>query len=426
MTTTETSPGGSAGRHELFRERQIGPWQEVPAPRRLPLHAAIARRLFARAVGKLDVKVVLPDGRGWGSADPLAPTIRIHRPTDFFRRFGADGLIGFGESYIAGDWDAADLAGALTPFAQRVDSHVPKPLQIVRHWYQAHQPAADENHLSGARKNISRHYDLSNDLFALFLDETMTYSSAVWADPSVGADDESLANAQLRKIDRLLDLARVGAGSTVLEIGTGWGALAVRAAMRGATVTSLTLSTEQQRLAQERAAAAGVGDRVDVLLRDYREATGRYDAVVSVEMIEAVGAKYWPRYFAKIDELLEPGGALALQAITIDHPRLLATRGTYTWIHKYVFPGGILPSLQAIDEVLAGTGLSVTAAEGYGLHYARTLHSWLDNFRQHSQDVLALGFDEQFLRMWEFYLAYCEAGFRAGYIDVHQLRIERQ
>jgi cyclopropane-fatty-acyl-phospholipid synthase len=421
MTTTETP---SADRGEIFRgPTQIGPWQDVPAARRLPVHSAIARRLFAHAVGKLDVRVVLPDGRGWGSRDPLAPTISIHRPADFFRRFGADGLIGFGESYIAGDWDADDLAAALTPFAQRVDAHVPKPLQVARHWYQARQPAADENHLKGARKNISRHYDLSNDLFALFLDQTMTYSSAIFTDPTSDRADESLETAQLRKIDRLLDLARVHDGSTVLEIGTGWGALAIRAAMRGATVTTLTLSAEQQRVAQQRAAAAGVGDRVDVRLQDYREATGKYDAVVSVEMIEAVGEKYWPRYFATIDELLAPGGVLALQAITIDHRRLLATRGTYTWIHKYVFPGGILPSLQAIDEVLASdTHLAVTACDGFGQHYPRTLHSWLENFRAHSLDILELGFDQQFLRMWEFYLAYCEAGFRAGYIDVHQLR----
>jgi cyclopropane-fatty-acyl-phospholipid synthase len=148
--------------------------------------------------------------------------------------------------------------------------------------------------------------------------------------------------------------------------------------------------------------------------------------VVSVEMIEAVGEKYWPQYFATIDRLLAPGGVLALQAITIDHQRLLATRGTYTWIHKYVFPGGILPSLEAIDGSLAGTDLSVTACDAFGQDYARTLHCWLASFREHSDDVLALGFDQQFLRMWEFYLAYCEAGFRAGYINVHQLRIERQ
>jgi cyclopropane-fatty-acyl-phospholipid synthase len=299
---------------------------------------------------------------------------------------------------------------------------VPKPLQIVRRWYEARQTSAEENNLTGARRNISRHYDLSNDLFALFLDQTMTYSSAIFA-----SDSEDLEVAQLRKIDRLLDLAKVTHGSNVLEIGSGWGALAVRAAMRGATVATLTLSSEQQALAQQRAIAAGVADRVDVQLRDYRDADGQFDAVISVEMIEAVGEKYWSQYFAKIDEVLAPGGIAALQAITIDHTRLLATRGTYTWIHKYVFPGGILPSLKAIDQALAAnTDLAVTACDGFGGDYARTLNRWASNFREHADDVLSLGFDTRFLRMWDFYLAYCEAGFRAGYIDVHQLRIERR
>jgi cyclopropane-fatty-acyl-phospholipid synthase len=327
---------------------------------------------------------------------------------------------------MVADWRCDDLAGFLTPLARHVTSIVPRPLQRMRSWWQARQPSSDDNDLPGARRNIERHYDLSNDLFALFLDETMSYSSAMWADDDTTDDVAKLADAQRRKIDRLLDLTRTGAGSRVLEIGTGWGELAIRAARRGAHVTSLTLSREQQALARERARSAAVGDRVDVLLRDYREVTGHYDAVLSVEMIEAVGERYWPDYFATIDRVLMPRGRAGLQAITIDHDRLLATRGSYTWIHKYIFPGGILPSLRAINEVLAThTSLRMSSCTAFGRDYARTLHAWLAKFRANAEQVAALGFDETFRRMWEFYLAYCEAGFSTGYIDVNQMLLEK-
>jgi cyclopropane-fatty-acyl-phospholipid synthase len=212
----------------------------------------------------------------------------------------------------------------------------------------------------------------------------------------------------------------------VLEIGSGWGALAIRAAReRGARVTTLTLSSEQQRLARERARAAGVADLVDVRLQDYRDATGSYDAVVSVEMIEAVGEEYWPTYFRSLDTLLAPGGRVGLQAITMPHESLLATRGSYTWIPKYVFPGGIIPSLRAIEDNLAAhTRLSLVERRELGPHYARTLALWRERFLA-NWDRLEGSFDETFRRMWEFYLAYCEAGFRVGYLGVSQLGLAR-
>jgi len=405
-----------------------GPWTQLPAVPRAPVHAAIARRIFIRAAARLGVTVELPDGRllvkpaGKQTGRAAAPVMRLHRPAQFFRRLGHDGLIGFGESYMAGDWDADDVASVLTPFARRMAGLVPGVLQRARRWYDARQPASEHNDLYGSRSNISRHYDLSNELFALFLDQTMTYSSAIWEDES----PENLATAQVRKIDRLLDLAGVRAGTRLLEIGTGWGELAVRAACRGAKVTTVTLSREQQAWAIRRANLAGVGDLVDVELRDYREVTGTYDAVVSVEMIEAVGLEYWPAYFAAIDRVLAPGGRVALQSITIDHQRLLATKGSYTWIHKYVFPGGIIPSLHAVRDVVAHhTLLRVSSATAYGHDYARTLHSWLERFHANTAAVHALGFDERFTRMWRFYLAYCEAGFASGYLNVHQLVLER-
>jgi cyclopropane-fatty-acyl-phospholipid synthase len=406
-----------------------GPWTDLPAVPRAPIQAAIARRIFTRAAARIGVTVELPGGRllvkpSNGKADGVGatPVMRLQRPSQFFRRLGHDGLIGFGESYMAGDWDADDVASVLTPFARRMAGLVPGVLQRMRRWYDARQPASERNDPEGSKSNISRHYDLSNELFALFLDQTMTYSSAIWDE----RDGETLAAAQIRKIDRLLDLAGVKAGTRLLEIGTGWGELAVRAACRGAKVTTLTLSREQQVWAIRRAELAGVGNLVDVQLRDYREVTGIYDAVVSVEMIEAVGFEYWPDYFATIDRVLAPGGRVALQSITIEHQRLLATKGTYTWIHKYVFPGGIIPSLHAVRDVVAHhTRLRISSATAYGHDYARTLHSWLERFHANTAAVQALGFDERFTRMWKFYLAYCEAGFASGYLDVHQLVLER-
>jgi cyclopropane-fatty-acyl-phospholipid synthase len=307
----------------------------------------------------------------------------------------------------------------LEPFAERLTKLVPAWMQRLRHLYVRHQPSVEENTLAGARQNIERHYDLSNDLFALFLDDSMTYSSAWFM------HGDTLELAQARKIDRLLDAVGVALGTRVLEIGTGWGSLAIRAARRGARVTTLTLSREQQALARQRAAAAGVGDRVDVQLRDYRDAEGQYDAVVSVEMIEAVGERYWPTYFAALDRLVTPHGRVGLQAIVLDHARMVATRHQYTWISKYIFPGGALPSMRAIDDcVRQNTNLRITERFHFGGHYARTLHCWKERFDAHADGVDAIGFDYAFRRMWDLYLAYCEAGFATGYLDVAQLVLE--
>ncbi|HLM17646.1 MAG TPA: cyclopropane-fatty-acyl-phospholipid synthase family protein [Acidimicrobiia bacterium] len=394
-----------------------GPWQDLgAAPLHTPVHTAIARVLFHRVVPSLDVRVVMPDGRliGGGGAD--APLMRV-RSDDFFRRLGSDGLIGFGEAFMAGDWDADDPAAVLTPFAARMDKLVPAWMQRLRRFYVRHQPKSERNTKTGARTNISRHYDLSNELFALFLDETMTYSSARFTTP-----DESLADGQRRKVDSLLDATGVGLGCRVLEIGTGWGALAERAAQRGATVTTVTLSAEQAAVARERVQRAGVAGRVDVQLRDYRDVEGRYDAILSVEMIEAVGHEYWATYFTTLDRALAPGGKIGVQAILLAHDRMLATLDQYTWISKYIFPGGALPSLRAIEDIVREhTGLHVGAVDAFGADYAHTLRAWRERFDAHAREVDALGFDATFRRMWDFYLAYCEAGFATGYLDVAQI-----
>jgi cyclopropane-fatty-acyl-phospholipid synthase len=358
--------------------------------------------------------------------------MRLHHPSAFHRRLGRGGLIGFGEAYQAGDWDADDLAGLLTAAAGAMSGSLGglRKLARLRHvpWLRslhgARSPEEEENTLDGARRNIQRHYDLSNEMFALFLDETMTYSSGLFTGP----DDDDLAGAQRRKIDRLLDLTGVGDGTRVLEIGTGWGELSIRAARRGARVHTITISAEQQALAQQRVVAAGVADRVTIELRDYRqvEDTAGYDAIISVEMIEAVGQRYWPAYFGAIDRLLAPGGRAGIQAITMPDERLRYATDTYTWVQKYIFPGGVLLSVEEVERQLAaGTGLRLAESRAFGSSYAMTLRLWRDRFLANAEAVGELGFDETFRRTWEYYLAYCEAGFVSGEIDVCQLILDR-
>jgi cyclopropane-fatty-acyl-phospholipid synthase len=388
--------------------------------------ARVAKQVVARILRKVPVTVCLATGETYGTGH--GPTIDIAEPEPFFARLGHSPMIGLGESYMAGEWrasDDTDLADVLAPFAERLTELIKPSFYRLRH---AVLPRGlnPENSLSGARKNIEAHYDLSNDMFEQFLDPTLSYSSALFATLDPAPDLAELEDAQLRKVDAILDAAEVGPGTRVLEIGTGWGTLAIRAAQRGAQVTTITLSTEQAMLAQSRVDAAGVGDRVEIALRDYRDQTGQFDAIVSVEMIEAVGEKYWPTYFGKIDSLLAPGGRVAIQAILLEHHRYLATRDTYTWIHKYIFPGGLLPSSEAIEQVLAAhTTLRVSATHPFGQHYAHTLRLWREQFLANWPTVQSLGFDDTFRRMWEFYLAYCEAGFRTGYLDVAQITMRR-
>jgi cyclopropane-fatty-acyl-phospholipid synthase len=216
-------------------------------------------------------------------------------------------------------------------------------------------------------------------------------------------------------------------GCRLLEIGTGWGELAIRAARRGASVVTVTISREQHALAVQRVTEAGLDGQVSVELRDYRDVDGEFDAICSVEMIEAVGERYWPVYFEALDRLLAPGGSIGLQVITMPHDRMLATRHTYTWVQKYIFPGGLIPSVRAIEDGLSRhTGLRITARDDFGAHYAETLKIWRDRFAARADDVHRLGFDEVFVRMWTLYLCYAEAGFRSGYLDVSQLTLARE
>ncbi|MER7680156.1 cyclopropane-fatty-acyl-phospholipid synthase family protein [Streptomyces sp. NPDC096934] len=406
-------------RSATAQRRDVDParWPDVVTPPEASrARTAVTRAVLARALRRLPLQARFADGGRLGTGGPV---IEIHDPDAFHRRIGTGGLVGFGESYMAGEWDAPDLVAALTVLADHAARLIPEPLQRLRGLWAPRRPEAQRNTPAGARDNISSHYDLSNDLFALFLDETLSYSAALFR--GFPASWPLLASAQHRKIDRLLDLAEVGPGTRLLEIGTGWGELAIRAAARGAQVTSLTLSGEQRDLARRRVREAGLEDRVSIRLCDYREAEGTYDAVVSVEMVEAVGAEFWPVYFSTLDARLAPGGRAALQAITMPHDRMLASRDTFTWIQKYVFPGGLLPSVEAVEQVTREhTRLRTTRRDPFGAHYAETLRLWRERFTERADEVDALGFDATFRRLWTFYLAYSEAGFRSGYLDVQQ------
>jgi cyclopropane-fatty-acyl-phospholipid synthase len=402
----------------------------LPPPPPSGVRARIARAVVRRILGGVSVTArLVVDGQVYGAPlDEQRPTLDIDQPGPLFARLARSPMIGLGEAYMAREWGAAegtDLADVLAPFAEKLTDLIKPAFYRLRHTVLP-RGLNPVNTRDGARRNIEAHYDLSNQMFQQFLDPSLSYSSALFESletPPVLAD---LEPAQLHKVDAILDSAGVVAGSRVLEIGTGWGTLAIRAAERGATVTTVTLSREQAALAQQRVDAAGVAGRVEVAVRDYRDQDGRFDAVVSVEMVEAVGEEYWPTYFAKIDSLLAPGGTAAIQAIVIADHRLVATRGTYTWIHKYIFPGGTLPSTEAISRVLhRHTSMHVSNVRPMGRHYVHTLRLWREQFVSNWEHVQDLGFDDRFFRMWEFYLAYCEAGFRTGYLDVAQIRIER-
>jgi cyclopropane-fatty-acyl-phospholipid synthase len=425
----------------ITHERQpVRSWTDLaPTPTSGPA-ARIARRLFRSAVGRLHVTVHVAAGKSY-PAETLGrggPEMHVHRPDELFARIARDQLIGFGEAYLTGAWDEGPdaeegaLGDFLTVLCSEIATLVPRPLQVMRSAVVSRVPRTHRGGRSTTRENVAHHYDLSNELFALFLDPTLSYSAALFDDPA-SATAAELPAAQHRKIDRLLDQAGVGAGTRLLEIGTGWGELAIRAAERGASVHTITLSSEQLALARRRIAAAGQADRVEVELLDYREllespaTKAAYDAVVSVEMIEAVGWRFWPTYLRTLDHVLAPGGRVALQAITMPHDRMLATRDTHTFITKYVFPGGALPSVRAIEETATRhTRLRVVDQMSLGTHYDRTLRLWDEAFAAATDEVTALGFDETFRRLWHFYLEYSRAGFASGYIDDHQLTLARE
>ncbi len=390
--------------------------------------ASLAERIGLAAAARITVgglTVVLPGGERHAFGDPSSPhqgEIHIHDDAAAVRLL-LHGETGAGESYMDGQWSSPDLealievaalnrsALALTSGWWRFAFQVPRTI--------AHR--ARRNTKGQARKNIAAHYDLSNDLYRLFLDETMTYSSAVFETP-----DQSLADAQRAKYRRIAEGAGLRAGMHVLEVGSGWGGFAIYAAGEiGCRVTSVTISREQHDLARQRVHEAGLDHLVDIQMRDYRDIEGTFDAVVSIEMLEAVGAEYFDTYFESVDRMLRPGGKFSLQVITFPDVAYEAQRRGANWIQTYIFPGGLCPSLSVIERSVHGTRLLMRGVTDIGPSYARTLRAWRTRFLENLDAVRALGFDERFIRMWEYYLALSEAGFATGLTQDAQIVLEK-
>lgn len=334
----------------------------------------------------------------------------------------ARGDIGLAEAWMDELWECDDLAATLGLLAsnravlQRAIYGNPLRLLAARMWH-----LLRANTRSGSRRNIEAHYDLGNSFYSLWLDETMTYSAAVFE-----SQDERLAEAQHRKYRRILDRLGARPGQTILEIGCGWGGFAEIAAHEyGCHVHGLTLSPAQQEYAEQRAQWSGFLDRACFELRDYRDIKGQYDHVVSIEMIEAVGEGYWPLFFARVADLLKPGGRCVIQSITIADELFARYRRGTDFIQRYIFPGGMLPSPAQIQRHAAAAGLIDGGDFAFGRDYARTLRQWHAAFNAHEPEVREQGYSMRFIRMWRFYLAYCEAGFMAGDIDVHQYEFVR-
>jgi cyclopropane-fatty-acyl-phospholipid synthase len=378
-----------------------------------------ALKLAAR-LQRGELTVTLPDGRlllfKGAEAGPKAQLDVLD--FGFASRLSGGGDLGFAEAYLRREWDTPDLAKFLELFAANypvIQTLLPgKPL--VRLW-QMFQHFRHRNTKSQARRNIHAHYDLGNRFYGAWLDKTMTYSSGIFS-----PGDTDLAAAQTRKYRALAERTGIGAGDEVLEIGCGWGGFAEYAAREiGCKVTGLTISQEQFDFARERIAKAGLADRVTIKLQDYRDETGTYDHIASIEMFEAVGEAFWPAYFAQLRDRLKPGGTAGLQVITIRDESFAVYRSELDFIRAYIFPGGMLPTPTIMKSLGEKFGVPLAHERIFGLDYARTLASWRDRFRAAWPQLVPMGFDERFRRMWEYYLAYCEAGFRSGNIDVRQM-----
>ena len=354
---------------------------------------------------------------------PLKIHMRIHDPR-FYRLLASHGSVGAGESFMDGDWSCDDLLALVRLLVRNRDLLDGMETGLARLGGLALRGvhALRRNTREGSRRNIAAHYDLGNAFFGLFLSPDLMYSSAIWAD-----DDDTLEAASTRKLDRICQKLMLRPGDRVVEIGTGWGGFALHAARHyGCHVTTTTISREQHALAAQRIADAGLGDRVTLLLQDYRELYGEYDKLVSIEMVEAIGAQYQDTYFGQLGRLLKPDGLALVQAITIEDHRYAQALHSVDFIKRHVFPGSFIPSIAAmLAAKTRACDLALTQLEDFGLSYARTLQAWRERFLTRLPDVRAQGYDDRFVRMWEFYLAYCEGGFRERSIGVAQLLLAK-
>jgi cyclopropane-fatty-acyl-phospholipid synthase len=407
----------------VARGARAGLESRAPAlPDRLA-SALVLRLLSSIREGRLVVEG-FGGSREFGAASDLPPARIEVRDPRFFRRVALGGSLGFAESYLRGEWRSPDLTSVLRVFARNIARHggsrwthasLARPLARLVH-------ALRRNTRRGSRRNIRDHYDLGNDFYALFLDETMTYSCAIFAAP-----EEPLRNASVRKLDVACQRLGLRPGHRLLEIGSGWGSLALHAARTyGCHVTTTTVSEAQHAYVAARVRAEGLGDRIEALSLDYRDLEGTFDRLVSIEMIEAVGHENLPAYFRACARRLRPDGAMLLQAITIPDRDYEAYRSSVDFIQRHVFPGSSLPSLGAISRAAGDhTDLRIHGVESIGRHYAETLRRWRTAFTARLPEVRALGFDDRFVRLWTYYLCYCEAGFEESYVDDLQIVLGR-
>lgn len=382
---------------------------------------ALLRKLERLECGSITLQ--LPDQSSvelHGETPGPHAVMELRRPWAFCRKILLRGDIGFAESYMAGDWDTAHLNDTLMFFAKNEhrfsDANGGTLLnrlagRLLHAWRR--------NSLGGSRKNIAAHYDLGNSFYELWLDETMTYSCALFE-----GESESLSRAQARKYQRVLDKLALPAGSKILEIGCGWGGFASLAAERGYSVHGITLSHEQLAWAQRTAGQRGLNSQLQLELKDYRSLQGQYDGIVSIEMLEAVGEDYWPLYFDTVKRCLKPGARAVIQVISIDEAYFEGYRRDPDFIQRYIFPGGMLPTPTGLRHQARRAGLQLCAMDGFGHDYARTLLAWDERFISVRRDIERLGFDERFYRMWRYYLHYCAVGFSSQRIDLQQLVLE--
>jgi len=389
------------------------------AVKNLPRLAQLAFGYAARLRrGTLDV--TLPDNRvfRFGGAEPGPAAEMTVRTYSFAWRLLNGGDIGIAEAYLRGEWDTPNLTTFLYLFCINHDliaamlgnKPVMRAVQSVRHWFH-------RNTRHQARRNIYAHYDIGNSFYRAWLDKTMTYSSALFEDRT-----NDLSTAQQNKYRRLAEAIELKPGQKLLEIGCGWGGFAEFVAKTyGVSVVGLTISREQREFAERRIFEAGLADQVKIRFQDYRDERDRYDRIASIEMIEAVGEQFWPKYFSQLRDRLLPGGFAGIQAITIQDKFFDSYRREVDFIQRYIFPGGMLPSPSVLKSLGEKFGVPVIRERIFGQDYARTLATWRDNFRAAWPSLTPLGFDERFRRLWEYYLAYCEAGFLSGNIDVRQI-----
>lgn len=394
----------------------------LPAAGRIATRAALKpfRALFDRILrGHLRIRIGEHCHEMHGTEAGPSGEIRLVRPLTFARRIATRGHVGLGEAYTAGDWDSPDVTALLHCFAANQHALVEvfegswlnRLASLLRHRRRA-------NTRAGSKRNIEAHYDLGNAFYRLWLDPSMTYSAAVFE-----PDTDDLARAQANKYRRLLGLLDAAPGERVLEVGCGWGGFARTAAAAGLDVTGITLSREQLAWAEAAAAETRLPGGMAFRLQDYRDVTERFDHIVSIEMFEAVGEAYWPAYMAMLKRCLKPGGRAALQVITIADSEFDGYKASPDFIQHYIFPGGMLPTVGRFDAAAADAGLHVVERSFHGLDYARTLATWRERFEAELPAVRAQGYDERFIRMWRYYLCYCEAGFRDERIDVMQVAL---